>query len=197
MFPISGVRNFFLGRSITIVILIIVKRRAVLLRLRNSEWIGWLLIDHVDGVRRLRTAAITRPIVHPPGDVWTWTVMVVTMSAGKTRDSSTRALWQSYQQRHMGADRSNGRKSENFAYYYLRYVSRSVTCRKILTTWYLRLPLRRKVCCGLLSPLKNPSPRPCLNPRPLGTVASTATTTPPRRKGVCVSICVSFSAASL
>jgi hypothetical protein len=43
------------------------------------------------------------------------------------------------------------------------------------------LPVRRKVCCGFLSPLKNPSPRPGLNPRPLGPVASTLTTTPPRR----------------
>jgi hypothetical protein len=39
------------------------------------------------------------------------------------------------------------------------------------------LPLRRKACCGFLSPLKNPSPRPGLNPQ----MASMLTFTPPRR----------------
>jgi hypothetical protein len=41
------------------------------------------------------------------------------------------------------------------------------------------LPIRRKVCCGFLSPLEVH----CLgrtNPQPLGPVASTLTTTPPR-----------------
>jgi hypothetical protein len=134
------------------------KTWAVLLRLRNSERIGWLidcLIDHVYGVIHLRTAATTRPIVHPPGDVWTWTAMVMTMSAGENS-------WLVYQssltilpaETHGSGYSSNGRKSENFAYYYLRYVSRSVTCRKILTTWDLRLPLQRKVCCGFVSFLK-------------------------------------------
>jgi hypothetical protein len=34
--------------------------------------------------------------------------------------------------------------------------------------------------------LKGPSPRPCLNPRPLGPVTSTLTTTPPRRRTGCI-----------
>jgi hypothetical protein len=42
-------------------------------------------------------------------------------------------------------------------------------------------PIWRKVCCGFLSPLKNPSPRRGFNPRPLGPVASTLITKPPRR----------------
>jgi hypothetical protein len=54
------------------------------------------------------------------------------MSAGKTPDSSTWGLWQSYQQRHLGASRRNERRSENFAYQYLRYVNGSSTCHKIL-----------------------------------------------------------------
>jgi hypothetical protein len=49
------------------------------------------------------------------------------------------------------------------------------TCRKILRhgTSPALLPIRRKVCCGFLSPLRNPSPRPGLSPPPLGPVAST------------------------
>jgi hypothetical protein len=43
------------------------------------------------------------------------------------------------------------------------------------------IPIRRKVCCGFCIALKNPSPWLCSNPQPLGAVASTVTTTPPRR----------------
>jgi hypothetical protein len=39
----------------------------------------------------------------------------------------------------------------------------------------------RKVCCGFLSSLKNPSLWPGSNPQSLGPVASTLTSTPPRR----------------
>jgi hypothetical protein len=42
------------------------------------------------------------------------------------------------------------------------------------------LPLRRKWCSGFLSPLKIQRPRSGLNPRTLGPVASTLTTSPPR-----------------
>jgi hypothetical protein len=48
-------------------------------------------------------------------------------------------------------------------------------------TFPLYFPSERKVCCGFLSPLKNPFPWPGSNPQPLGPVASTLTTTPPRR----------------
>jgi hypothetical protein len=54
-----------------------------------------------------------------PDDMWAWTAMVmvvVMMPAGEITDSSTRALWQSYQQRYLVASRRNGRRSENFAY---------------------------------------------------------------------------------
>jgi hypothetical protein len=56
-----------------------------------------------------------------------------------------------------GAGRRNGRRSENFAYQYLKYLKGSVTCRKILRhgTFPLYFPSERKVCCGYLSPLKS------------------------------------------
>jgi hypothetical protein len=99
---------------------------------------------------------------------------------GKTTDSSTRALWQSYQQRLLGASRRNGR-SENFAYQYLRYVSGSLTCHKVLrhgASGFTSHP--KEGVLRIFIALKNPSPRPGLNPRPLGPVASKLTTTPPR-----------------
>jgi hypothetical protein len=47
-----------------------------------------------------------------------------------------------------------------------------------------------KVCCGFLSPFKDPPPLPGLNLRPLGPVSSTLTTTPPRRLYVALEICI-------
>jgi hypothetical protein len=61
--------------------------------------------DHVDGVRlRLWTAATNGLILYPPDDVRAWITMVKWYQQGKTRDSSTRALLQSYQQRHLVAN---------------------------------------------------------------------------------------------
>jgi hypothetical protein len=45
------------------------------------------------------------------------------------------------------------------------------------------LPLRRKACCGLLSPLKIHCPRLSLNPRTLGPMARMLTTLNPRTLG--------------
>jgi hypothetical protein len=45
-------------------------------------------------------------------------------------------------------------------------------------------PSERKLCCRFLSPLKNPSPWQGSTPQPLGPVASTLTTSPPRRHPV-------------
>jgi hypothetical protein len=62
--------------------------------------------------------------------------------------------------------------------------SRYASVLHVVKTYYMGppalLPIRRKVCCGPFIAIKNPSPRPGLNPRPVGPVASTLTTTPPR-----------------
>jgi hypothetical protein len=52
-----------------------------------------------------------------------------------------------------------------------------------LTTWDLRLyfPIEGRRASDFLSPLKVSSPCPGLNPQTLSPVASTVTTTPPRR----------------
>jgi hypothetical protein len=57
----------------------------------------------------------------------------------------------------------------------------SLACRKILrhgTDGFTSL--RRKSCCGFLSPLKIHRPRPSLNPRTLGPMTSTIIIKPPR-----------------
>jgi hypothetical protein len=57
---------------------------------------------HVDGMRlRLWTAVTNGPIVHLPSDTWSWRTTVECYRQEKTSDSSTRSLWQSYQQSHL------------------------------------------------------------------------------------------------
>jgi hypothetical protein len=79
----------------------------------------------------LRTAATNGPIVHPPADMWAWRSMVVMMSAADNawlvRPSSLAVV----PAETSGASRRNGRRSENFAYQYLKYLKGSLTCRKI------------------------------------------------------------------
>jgi hypothetical protein len=124
------------------------------------------------------------PVVIPAGDMWAWKAIMGWSSQLGKSDSSIRALWQSYQQIHMGASRRNGRGSENFAYHYLRYYKGSLRCRKSYDVGpQALLPIRRKVCGRFLSPLKIRYLGRVwtVNPRHLGQVASTLTTTPPRR----------------
>jgi hypothetical protein len=70
-----------------------------------------------------------------------------------------------------GARRRNGRRSENFAYQYLKYLKGYLTCRKILRhrtsgfTYHSKEGVLR-----IFTALKNPSPRPGLNPWSLGPV---------------------------
>jgi hypothetical protein len=91
-----------------------------------SAYTDWLIMMAWDC---LRTAAINGPAVHPPGDMWkdmwTWRAMAVMMLAG---DNS----WLIYQSslavlpaETSGASRRNGRRSENFAYQYLKYFKES------------------------------------------------------------------------
>jgi hypothetical protein len=84
-----------------------------------------------------------------------------------------------------GASRKNGRRNENFAYQYLWYINGSLTCRKILRRGSSDFTSHPKEgVLRIVIVLKNPSPRPGLNSRPLGPLASTLTTTPPRRPNI-------------
>jgi hypothetical protein len=99
-----------------------------------------------------------------------------------TPESSTRALWQSYQQRHLGKVGGIDKGVWILPIHYLRYLKRSLTYRKILrngTFGFTSCPKERVLWIFIAH--KNPSPWPGFNTRPLGQVASTLTTTPPLR----------------
>jgi hypothetical protein len=139
--------------------------------------------DHVDKVRlRLWTAATNGPIVYPPGDMWEWKTMVEWCRQRKTPDSSTRALWQAFQQSYLVATRRNGRRGwwiwlcEVFC----SYLQVFITCHNILhglRLYFSANEVMLRICIAL----KNPSARPCLNPVILGLMTSPGTTPPPRR----------------
>jgi hypothetical protein len=92
---------------------------------------------------------------------------------GLTPNLTTRDLWRS---------RRWATGNDNFVYSSLWDFKSSFTCRKILRhgTFPLYFLSERKVCCGFLSSLKIHCLGRVLNPQPLGPVASTLTTTPPR-----------------
>jgi hypothetical protein len=55
-------------------------------------------VDDVDGVRLHLCVATNSPIVHLPGDIWVCRAKMEWYQQDKTLDSSTRVLWQFYQQ---------------------------------------------------------------------------------------------------
>jgi hypothetical protein len=79
-----------------------------------------------------------------------------------------------------GVSMRNGRRSENFAHQYLKYLEGYLTCLKILwhgTSGFTFHP--KEGMLRIFVALINPLPRPGLNPRLLGPKASTLTTTQP------------------
>jgi hypothetical protein len=147
--------------------------------LRENTNINWLppwLIDY-DGVRlSLTPLFILR--VNVSGEPWWWWCQL-----GITPDSSTRARWQSYQQRHLQRAGGMDEGMRILRIQYLWYVNGSFTCSKILRhgTSGFTSHLKERVLRIFIA-FKNPSSRPGLNPRPLGPVPSALTTTPPRRQ---------------
>jgi hypothetical protein len=138
---------------------------------------GWVL--------RLRSAATNVLIVHPPGDVWAWT-----SHGDDDDDAGWGNSWLVHQNslavipaEIFGASRRHGRRSENFAYQYLKYLKGFLTCHKILrhgTSGFTSHP--KEGVLRIFIAIKNPSRLPGLNTRPLGPVASTLTTTPHRQR---------------
>jgi hypothetical protein len=111
------------------------------------------------------------------GEPWWWWCRL-----GKTPDSSTRALWQFYQERHLGQLGGMDEGVRILPFQYLRYIKGPLKRCKILghgTSGFTSLP--KEGLLRIIISLKNPSPRPSLNPRPLGPVASRLTTASPRR----------------
>jgi hypothetical protein len=142
-------------------------------------------IDKVDGVRlRLWSTATNGPIGHPPSDMWAWRNMVRWWWQRNTPDLSSWALWQFRQQNQLGASRRNGWKKWEF-----NHASISVhtckdffACTKILQHGASGFTSRLKEgVLWIFISHKNPSPQLSVNPRPLGPLESTLTTTPLRR----------------
>jgi hypothetical protein len=140
--------------------------------------INWLIMMGWDW--HLRIAAMTGLLLVPraneSGEPWWWWCRL-----GITCDLSTRACWQSYQQRHV--ERVGGMDEGVIILHiqYLWYVNRSFYAVKSYDLGPLALlPTRRKVCCKFLSSLKVLHLSRVLKPSPLSPVASTLTTTPPR-----------------
>jgi hypothetical protein len=106
-----------------------------------------------------------------------------------TPNLSTRALWQPPVlaggpaiRDISGTSRIMGEGNGNLVYPSPWDFKRSLTCRKILrhgTSGFTSHP--KEGVLWIIIALKNPSPWPGFNPQPLGLVASTLTTTPPRR----------------
>jgi hypothetical protein len=102
----------------------------------------------------------------------------------KTSDSSSRALWQCYQQSNLVASRGNGRRNVKFciAKYFCSYLRVVFTCHSILRHGAsgFTFPPKEGVL-RILLPLKIHHLGLVLNPRILGPVASTLTVNLPRR----------------
>jgi hypothetical protein len=119
------------------------------------------------------------PIVHSLGECeWRAVVMMMPIRDSLTLYLSTRARGQSYQQRYMEWVGGMDEGMRNLGIHYLWYVNGYFTCRA--TSGFTSHP--KKGVLRTFIALKKPSPRPGLNPRPLGPVESTLTTPPPRRQ---------------
>jgi hypothetical protein len=67
-----------------------------------------------------------------PGDMWAWWAMVVMIPAGDNSRLVHQSSLAVLPAETPGESRRKGRRSENFAYQYLKYINRSLTRRNIL-----------------------------------------------------------------
>jgi hypothetical protein len=134
--------------------------------------IDWLIVDWLIDYDRarlcLRTGATNGPIVHPPGDMWAWRAMVMTMMmlAGDNSSLVHQSSLAVLPAETSGASTRKGR-SEDFAFQYLKYLKGPLICRKILRhgpSGFTSHPKERVL--RIFIALKNPSSRPGFNPRP-------------------------------
>jgi hypothetical protein len=136
----------------------------------NSRWwYRWEKLRH-------RTAATNGPIVHPPGEnIWAWRTMVEWYRQRKS-------LF--VQQSHLAENQEElAREIMNLVLQsiFTHTSNGSLICCKILGHGSTALLLlRRAVSCRFILPLKIHYHRPGMNPRTLGTIASTLIITPQR-----------------
>jgi hypothetical protein len=122
------------------------------------------------------------PIVHLPGDILMWTIMVEWYRQRRTPVSSTRVLWQSHQQNHLIATQEElGEENYDFGLRGIIPVHTSkgfFTCRKILRHGASGFTSPKAAVLRIFIPLINLQTRSCFNPGPLSPVASTLNITP-------------------
>jgi hypothetical protein len=122
---------------------------------RQNGLTDWLIMMGWDYVSELRppTGLLFIPrVICEHGKQWWWWCRL-----GITPDSSTRAL-AVLPPETSGISRRNGRRSDNFAYQYLKYLNGSLTCRKVLrhgTSGFTSHP--KEGVLRIFIALKNPS----------------------------------------
>jgi hypothetical protein len=153
------------------------------------QWLIMMGWDYVSKQRRLTGLLFIPRVICEHVEPWWWWCQL-----GITPDLSTRALWQSNQQRHLRQGGGMDKGVRILPIQYLRYLKGSLTCCKILrhgTSSFTSHPKEGVLWISIA--LKNPSPRPGLNLQPLGPVASTLTTTLPTWQVYLVSTRVKWS----
>jgi hypothetical protein len=122
------------------------------------------------------------PTVHPPGDMWACGATVMMMPSEENSllvHQSSLAILPAVIWEQVGG---MGEGVRILPIQYLKHFKGSLTCRKILqhgADGFTSHP--KESVLRIFIALKNPSSRSGLNPRPLSPMASTLTTTPPRR----------------
>jgi hypothetical protein len=177
-------------RGMLLVLLVIreSKSRTGLEHQWETTWllIDWLIHSFIHSLWWGETVSELRPptgLVFIPRVICEHRAMVVMMPAGDNAWLVHESFMAVLPAETSRASRRNGRRSENFAYQYLKYLKGSLTFRKILRHGTSGFTSHTKEgVLRIFNALKNPLPRPGLNLRPLGPVANTLTATPPRRQ---------------
>jgi hypothetical protein len=106
--------------------------------------------DYVSELRPPTGLLFIPRVISEHGEPWWWWCRL-----GITPDSSTRALWQSYQQRHL---RQVGGMDEGVRILPISIWNTSRDLEHAVKSYDMGppglVPVRRKMCCGFLSPLK-------------------------------------------
>jgi hypothetical protein len=155
------------------------------LNIIHRHWLNMVGWDYVSEPRPPPVVLFIAQVIRERGQPWWWWWWC---RLGIIPDSSTIALWQSYQQKHLlqvgGMDEGVRISWMDMMMMmkYLRYLKESLTCRKILWHGTCNFTSHSKQSfLRILIALKSSAPRQGLNSRPLDPAASTQTTTPPRQ----------------
>jgi hypothetical protein len=110
------------------------------------DWLIMMVWDYVSELRPPTGLFFIRRMICEHGELWWWRCRL---------DSSTRELWQSYYQRHLGEEEG---MDEGVRILPISIWNTSRDLQYAVKSYDLGppslLPIQRNVCCGFLSPLK-------------------------------------------